>query len=57
MFKNKIAILVEDLHANTKNVIAQGNFANYQAAESYAYKLNDYYSDNCIPKIACVTHT
>ncbi len=57
MFKNKIAILVEDLHANTKNVIAQGNFANYKEAESYAYKLNDYYSDNCIPKIAGVTYS
>ena len=56
MFKNKIAILVEDLHADTKNIIAQSNFPNYRYAENYAYKLNDYYSDNCIPKIASVIY-
>jgi len=54
MFKNTIAILIEDLHSGTTYTIAQGCFANLGEADAYAVMLNDYYSDKAIPKIASV---
>jgi hypothetical protein len=54
MYRNSIVIQIEDLHANTMRVIGQHNFPNWKAAEAYALKLNEHYSDNCIPMIARV---
>ena len=54
MFKNSIAIRIEDLHTGETYNRSQGNFHNYAAAVQYCVKLNDYYVDNCIPRIASV---
>jgi hypothetical protein len=54
MFKNTIAILIEDLHSGTTYKIAQGTFASLKEADAYAAKLNDHYADHAIPKIASV---
>ena len=54
MFKNSLAILIEDLHAGVTYRIAQRVFANRKEAEAYASKLNEYYAENAIPKIASV---
>ncbi len=54
MFKNTIAILIEDLHAGTTYKTAHGAFANWKEAEAYVARLNDHYAENAIPKIASV---
>lgn len=54
MFNNSIVILIEDLHTGTAYKIAHRTFVNWKEAEAYATKLNNYYADNAIPKIASV---
>jgi hypothetical protein len=52
MYNNSIVIIIEDLHSGHRHATGQNNFPNYAAAVIQCLKLNDYYSDNCIPKIA-----
>lgn len=53
MFKNTIVIEVEDLHSNVIDV-KRGLFPNLKTAIEFCQKLNDYYAEHCIPRIACV---
>ena len=54
-YQNAIAILIEDLPSGEHKFHMTGEFANHAAAVTYCERLNDYYCDNCIPKIAGVT--
>ena len=56
-YQNAIAILIEDLPSGEHEFHMTGEFANHAAAVAYCERLNDYYCDNCIPKIAGVTNS
>jgi hypothetical protein len=55
-YQNAIAILIEDLSSGEQKLHMVGEFVNHAAAVTYCERLNDYYCDNCIPKIAGVTY-
>jgi hypothetical protein len=54
-YQNAIAILIEDLHTGEQKLHMVADHVNHAAAVAYCERLNDYYCDNCMPKIAGVT--